>query len=78
MTLSQWTILYIIDLLFWLWILHWGGAERLEGTFTSGLLVDIFAPRWSADGIKIFGWCILLGSTVLFIGGLFYPGIRLL
>jgi len=54
------------------------GAEWLEGTFTSGFLISSFAPRWSADGIKLFGWATLVISTVLFALGLFSPGGRAL
>ncbi len=76
MTIFLWIVFYMLDLVFWLWIIRWGGAERLEGTLTSGGLVDVPAPRWSAEGINLFGWLMLVGSIVLFIGGLIYPGIR--
>jgi hypothetical protein len=69
-------VLYLVHLLFWLWIIRWGGAEWLEGTFLSGLLIDVFAPRWSAEGIKLFGWGWLIVTTVLFVAGLFIPDFR--
>jgi hypothetical protein len=71
-----WTGTYFLNLLFWLWLIRWGGAERLEGTFTSGLLLSTFAPRWSADGIRLFAWFSLIGSSVAFIIGLFRPDFR--
>lgn len=77
MSLLAWIILYLTELLFWLWIIRWGGAERLEGTFTSGFLINCFAPGWSAEGIKLFGWLTLVVSTIWFFAGLFYPGLRI-
>jgi len=73
MSLTELIITYLINLIFWLWVVRWGGAEWLEGTFTSGFFIHIFAPRWSADGIKLFGYGMILISTVLFIVGIFYP-----
>jgi len=75
-SLPAWIILYLLELLFWVWIIRWGGAERLEGSFISGLLIHYFAPRWGSEGIKLFAWLALIAGTVWFIAGLFYPGIR--
>lgn len=76
MTTTAWIVSFILNTLFWLWIARWGGAERLEGTFTSGCLVSIFAPGWSADGLRLFAYIMLMGGTVLFITGLFQPEMR--
>lgn len=76
MSLTELIVTYLINLLFWLWVVRWGGAEWLEGTFTSGSLINIFAPRWSADGIKLFGYGTILISTMLFIVGIFSPDFR--
>ncbi|MBA4391471.1 MAG: hypothetical protein C0399_11115 [Syntrophus sp. (in: bacteria)] len=76
MSLIPWIIAYIVDLLFWLWIVKWGGAERLEGTFTSGFLVNVFAPRWSVEGIKFFGYGTIIISTIYFVLGVFIPEFR--
>ncbi len=72
-----WTVEYILNLLFWLWILRWGGAEFLEGRFLSGILVNIFAINWSSEGIKLFALLIIIGSTILFILGLIHPDFRI-
>ncbi|BBO81582.1 hypothetical protein DSCO28_21480 [Desulfosarcina ovata subsp. sediminis] len=53
-----------------------GGAEWLEGTFASGFLINIFASRWSAEGIKLFGVLTILISTILFLVAIFYPDFR--
>ncbi len=76
MPLIRWIICYAASLLFWLWIVRWGGAERLEGTFTSGLLIHIFAPRWSAEGIKLFGWGTIIVTTIFFVLGIFFADFR--
>jgi len=69
-------ITYCLNLAFMLCVVQWGGAKRLEGDFTSGFLIHIFAPQWSADGIKLFGYGAITISTRLFILGLFSPGFR--
>ena len=77
MDIGIWILIYVAELLFWLWIIRWGGADRLEGTFTSGLIISIFAPNWSAEGIKLFAWLTMIAGTVWFLLGLFYPELRL-
>ncbi len=76
MSLTAWVITYLIGLVFWLWVVRWGGAEWLEGTFTSGFLISIFAPQWTTDGIKLFGYGTIIISTIFFILGIFFPDFR--
>ena len=76
MSLTAWLLFYLADVAFLLWVVRWGGAEVLEGTFASGCLISWFAPRWSADGIKVFGWCALVAHTIGFIVGVFWPDFR--
>jgi len=76
MPLIAWIIAYALNMLFWLWIVRWGGAERLEGTFSSGLLISVFAPKWSAEGIKVFGYGAIIVSTIGFVLGVFFPDFR--
>ena len=76
MSLTELAVIYLVNLLFWLWVVKWGGAEWLEGSFISGLLVHLFAPRWSADGIKLFGYGAILMSTIYFIVAILYPDFR--
>lgn len=75
-SIEQWIAWWTCSSLFWLWVLRWGGAERLEGTFASGFLISWFAPKWSAGGIKSFALLSLLGTLVAFGVGLFVPDIR--
>ncbi len=77
MSLTNWILFYIAELLFWLWVIRWGGAKWLEGTFTSGLLISVLAPNWSADGIKLFAWLTLIVGTIWFIIGLIVPQARI-
>ncbi len=74
--MGLWLAFFIIDVLFWLWIIRWGGAKWLEGTLTSGFLINYFAPTWSAEGIKIFAWISLIASVIWFLIGIFEPSLR--
>ncbi len=78
MSLIPWIVVYALNMLFWLWIVRWGGAERLEGTFSSGLLISVFAPQWSAEGIRVFGYGAIIVSTIVFVLGVFFPDFRYL
>ncbi len=76
MSLTGFILSYAVNLVFWLWVVRWGGARWLEGTLTSGFLIHIFAPRWSAEGIRLFGWGAIVISTIILIAGLFWPDFR--
>ncbi len=76
MSIAELLIVYLMQLLFWLWIVKWGGAKRLEGTFTSGFIIHIFAPRWTEDGIKLFGLGMIVTSTILFLLAIFIADFR--
>lgn len=78
MSTMAWVVLHIVNILFWLWVAICGGAERLEGTFSSGCLISVFAPGWSADGLRLFAWLALLGGAVWLVVGLIVPSDRLL
>ena len=76
MSLGLWVLSYAADTTFWMWVIFWGGADRLEDTFASGFLISTFAPNWTADGIRIFGWLTVAVSTVAFVAGIFMPAFR--
>lgn len=76
MSLTELIVVYLINLVFLVWVVRWGGAEWLEGTFTSGFLISVFAPSWSSEGIKLFGWGSIILSTILFIVAIFFPDFR--
>lgn len=52
---------------FVVWVIRYGGAEWLEGTFTSGLLVHVLADRWSAAGIKLYVGLSWVGALVVWL-----------
>lgn len=72
----EWIGIYITDIIFWAWIVFWGGAEWLEGTFASGFVVFFWAPRWSSEGIKLYTWGQFILHTIWFLIGLFSPSAR--
>jgi hypothetical protein len=76
MSTTHWVLGYIVDLLFSLWVLRWGGARWLEGTFASAFLISWFAPRWSAEGIRLFVLLSFLVTTGWFVVGLLVPETR--
>lgn len=76
LSLFIWIAAHAAEALFCLWVLRWGGAERLEGTFASGFFFSNFAPRWSAEGLKMAALTLLLFCAVSFAAGLFVPGLR--
>ena len=76
MGLIELIVVFLIQLLFWIWVVRWGGARRLEGTFTSGFLINIFAPRWTEDGIKLFAYCSIVITTILFLLAIYIPDLR--
>jgi hypothetical protein len=76
MTLSQWTGSYVLNTLFWLWVVRWGGAEWLVEQLSSVLLISALVPRRTVAVIKLLGWVILVTTRVWFLVGLFFPGAR--
>lgn len=60
------TALYALTMLWWKWILSWGGAERLEG-WQSFWLIDWFAAAWSAEQIRLYAWLMLGVETIVYI-----------
>lgn len=56
MSFNEWIVAYALSSLFWIWILWWGDAKWLEGTFASGFLISSLAPKWNSEGIKLFAW----------------------
>lgn len=74
--MDWWIASHALSTLFWLWVLLWGGAEWLEGTFASGFLISWIAPTWSADGIRLFALLMLVIGSIHFLIGLFSTGWR--
>jgi hypothetical protein len=75
MSLALWIVVHAAEALFCLWVLRWGGAERLEGSFASGL-ISTFAPRWSVEGLRMAALILLVFCAITFAVGLFVPSLR--
>ena len=76
MSTLLWILCHAGHAAFWIWVLRFGGAERLEGTLASGFLVDLLAPRWTAEGIRLFALLMLVVGAVAFVAGLLVPALR--
>ena len=76
MSVARWVGGYVVDLVLSLWILRWGGAQWLEGTFSSGLVISWLASRWTAEGIRAFVLLSFVLTAIWFVVGLFVPEAR--
>lgn len=77
MGLAAWIGLFFFSSLFWAWILFWGGADWLEGSWLAALFVHFRAMEWSAPGIKLFAGLVWIGQGIWFVIGLFAKDSRL-
>jgi hypothetical protein len=75
MSLIWWTAIHALEALFLVWVLRWGGAERIEGTWASGFISG-FAPRWNAEGLRMAALILLVFCAITFALGLFMPSLR--
>lgn len=78
MPLLLWVLLFVLFMLFWCWVIFWGGAERLE---ESGFSVLLFWSSWwygdvSARLIRFYAWLSLIGTVLWFVAGLVNPKAR--
>ena len=74
-TLLPWIAYHSVGVLFWLWVLKWGGAERIEG-WRAWFLVGWFAGHWEAEQIRFYALLALVGECIWFLIGLFAPALR--
>jgi hypothetical protein len=72
MSLTGWVASYAFDVLFCLWIIRWGGAELLDGVPVMGM----FGALWGEESLRLYGWCMLIGGTIWFLVGAFWPDFR--
>lgn len=75
MSLTKWLLLHSVSALFWIWILAWGGASRLEG-WRAFFLVNWFTAHWNAEQLRLYALCILFFQAIWFVVGLFKPEFR--
>ena len=62
-------MLYLIGLVFFAWILFFGGAERLENSFLGYFEFGVAGDK--TVFIKAVAWLGIIGCTVLFVASLF-------
>jgi len=72
MSTAEFVGLYLLNSLFWKWILSWGGAQWIEG-WKSMVFLDWFTWHWNAEQIRLYALVIWCFSTVFFVLGLFKP-----
>ena len=77
-SLSVWILLYVADLLFFLWLLLWGGAEWIERRFIAISLLNIFAFYWDSEQIRLYALIMLVAATIWFVIGVFAPVVRII
>jgi hypothetical protein len=75
LSLIWWIAIHALEALFLVWVLRWGGAERIEGTWASGFISG-FAPRWNAEGLRMAALILLVFCAITFVLGLFMPSLR--
>ena len=76
MDLLLWVLLFAGNSLFCGWIVFGDGADRLEGSFISGVLLWYHAPEWPAVGIRLFAGGMWFIQSIWFVVGLFTPEMR--
>ena len=70
-----WVGMFVVDILFWLWIAKWGGAESLSGG-TLGCLLLGWLSLLEEEHLKAIAWLMIACSTAWFIVGLIDPAAR--
>lgn len=78
MPTQAWVLIYLAELLFGIWVLRYGGASCLRGSFFGSLLIDWWAPSWTEDEFKFLASAWLVLRTVWFVLGLIWPDFRAL
>lgn len=79
MTLTNWIIIYVANLLFWLWLTKLEGAEKIGDTPMSGIFTFLFTLKWreiNAEGIRFFWSIVFILHTLFFILGIKVPAFR--
>ena len=75
MSLAEWLLIHTASIIFWLWVLIWGGANWLMG-WKSLFFIDWFAIHWNVEQIRLYAFCILFFQIIWFLIGLFNPAYR--
>lgn len=75
MSLMAWVCLYLINSIIFKWILSWGGAAKIEGLLST-LLFGMLTFDFNKEQLRFLVLMLWIMYTVIFIIGLFVPGIR--
>jgi hypothetical protein len=76
MPLLLWVALFAVLVLFWCWVIFWGGADWLEESVFSILLFGYGGDFASARLIRFYAWVSLIGTVIWFVAGLADPKTR--
>jgi hypothetical protein len=49
-----------------LWLARWGGADVLDGAFTSGL----FGAQWNPESLRLLGWAMVVAAALCLVIGI--------
>ncbi|WP_121974791.1 hypothetical protein [Acinetobacter stercoris] len=75
MSLIMWIAQYMLQSLFYKWVLSWGGAAWLEG-WKAMFLFDWITSCWTAELIRLYALILWVIATLVFIIGVFVPDLR--
>lgn len=75
MELGIWVGSYCVSLIFWLWIIKWGGSECLVGWKAWGIL-GWFTGHWNSKQLELYALVLLIFETIWFVVGLVSPDAR--
>ncbi|XID75285.1 hypothetical protein ACF3NA_01660 [Alkanindiges sp. WGS2144] len=75
MSVSLWIIIYVLNSLWWKWILSWSGAQWLEG-WKAWFFLEWFTADWQAEQIRFYALLMWILTTLWFVVGLIAPAAR--
>ncbi|QIO05478.1 hypothetical protein [Acinetobacter shaoyimingii] len=75
MSLIAWIFQFLMQSLFFKWVLSWGGAKRLEG-IKSVFFFSWMTWGWNAEQLRLYALVLWGCSSIWFLIGLFNPELR--
>lgn len=76
MSLLAWVILYMLQSLFFKWVLSWGGASWLVG-LKAVLSFGWFTWDWNAEQLRLYALILWFFASIWFVIGIFNPELRI-
>lgn len=68
-------MLFVINSLFWKWVISWGGADLIKG-WKAGLVFDWLVVDLNAEHIRAYALFVWIISGIWFLLGIFIPELR--